>query len=197
MRKILVLRILFVSLLAIVVACSLPLALSAEESRPEKSSPTTEERHQMTQSERTQTEREHTQTKLHDAKLRVCQNWQKLITTIMSRIVEREQKHINLISTIAERVEHFYAIKGRVVANYDTLVAEVATKKDSAQVAVNAIKASSTTFNCDADDPKGIANTFKESVRQAAAAIAAYKTAVKNLIVAVKSAQGTASGEGQ
>ena len=47
------------------------------------------------------------QARLTAVKLRVCQNRQKAITNIMSRIADRGQKQLNLFSNIATKTEAF------------------------------------------------------------------------------------------
>lgn len=137
--------------------------------------------------------KEAAQTRLTDNKLKMCQNRQKAITNITARIADRGQKQLDLFSTIAQRAEDFYATKGKTLANYDTLVADVATKKTAAEAAVSATASDSTTFKCDGTDPKGMVSGFKDSLKAEIAALKEYKTAVKNLIVGIKSVQSTTS----
>lgn len=135
------------------------------------------------------------QTRLADAKLKACQNREKAITNIMSRLADRGQKQLDLFTTIADKTEAFYDTKGNTIATYDALVAELAAKKADAQTAVDTIKSTSTTFTCDGTDPKGVVSSFKDSLKAETAALKEYKTAVKNLIVGVKSAQGVTSSD--
>ena len=130
------------------------------------------------------------QTQLADAKLKACQNREKAITNIMTRLSDRGQKQVDLFGKIAERTEKFYADKGKTLATYDTLVADVSVKKAAAQTAVDTIKATVPEFKCDGTDPKGVAAIFKDSLKAEIEALKAYKTSVKNLIVGVKSVQG-------
>lgn len=136
------------------------------------------------------------QTRLADAKLKACQNRETAINNILSRIADRGQKQLDLFSTIATRTETFYTNKGKTLSNYDALVADVNAKKAVAQTAVNTVKSNSVSFKCDGTDPKGAAASFKDSLKSEIAALKDYKTAVKNLIVGVKSVQGTASSTG-
>lgn len=131
------------------------------------------------------------QTRLAETKLKVCQKREKTITNIMTRISNRGQRQINLFDKIAERTKTFYTNKGKTLSNYDTLVNNVSAKKADAQAAVDATKATSATFSCDGTDPKGVAATFKEKMKAQNDALKAYKTAVKDLIVGVKSVQST------
>lgn len=137
--------------------------------------------------------REAANTKLAGAKLKACENRQKAITNIMSRIADRGQKQLELFTTIAERTEAFYADKGKTLANYDELVADVEAKKAAAQTAVDAVESNSTTFDCSNENPKAAIDSFKESLKGQIEALNAYKKSVKNLIVGVKSVQSTTS----
>jgi hypothetical protein len=129
------------------------------------------------------------QTKLADAKLKACQNRERAIDNLMGRIADRGQKQLDLFSSIATKTETFYTEKGKTLSNYETLVSDVSAKKDAAQTAVDTVKANSVTFKCDGSDPKGMATTFKDSLKTEIAALKDYKTSVKNLIVGVKSVQ--------
>ncbi len=132
-------------------------------------------------------------TRLAAAKLKVCQNREKAINNILSRIADRGKKQLDLFTTIATKTETFYTNKGKTLSNYDALVADVTAKKDMAQTAVDTIKNSSVSFKCDGTDPKGVISGFKDSLKSEIEVLKAYRTSVKNLIVGVKSVQGTTS----
>jgi len=134
-------------------------------------------------------------THLADAKLKACQNREKVITNIMARLGSHGQKQIELFNKIAERTETFYTDKGKTLANYDALVADVTAKKAAAQAAVDAAKSMVPEFKCDGTDPKGVAASFKDKLKAQNDALKAYKTAVKDLIVGVKSAQRSTGGD--
>lgn len=131
--------------------------------------------------------------RLDTVKLKVCQIREKSIDNIMARIAERGQKQLDLFTTIATRVETFYTSKGKTLSNYDALVADVNAKQAAAQTAVNQVKADKVSFKCDGTDPKGAAASFQSDLKLEISALKDYRTSVKNLIVGVKSVQGTAS----
>lgn len=133
--------------------------------------------------------------RLEGHKLKVCQQREKKVTNIMSRIGDRGQKHIDLFTKISERTQKFYADKGLSASNYDALVADVAAKKAAAQAAVDSTKSTVVEFKCDSDNPRGAAAHFKQSKADQNEALKAYKTSVKNLIVGVKSSKNQAGGE--
>lgn len=140
-----------------------------------------------------QENREAARGRLDDARLRACENRQKAIANIMARLSDRGQKQTELFTAIAERTQQFYVSTGRSVANYDALVADVAAKRTAAQAAVSAVTDTGAKFACDTEDPKATATVFRDSLRAEIDALKAYKTAVKNLIVGVRSAQGQAA----
>ncbi len=129
------------------------------------------------------------QTRLADARLRVCQTRQTVIANIMSRISDRGQKQLDLFTGIAGKVEKFYTDKGKVLSNYNALVADVNAKQAAAQLAVNAIKTPAISFSCDGTDPMGVADGFKSMLKIEIESLNTYKTSIKNLIVGVKSVQ--------
>jgi hypothetical protein len=188
---------------------ALPLTAYAESGRTPKVEDSTVLTHEeaKTEAEHTGTERaeiKHTEPehreldrkkvaehKLADAKLKVCQKREQVINSIMSRTSLRSQRQLDLFSAIAQKIEGFYVRKGNLFSNYETLTADVGAKRAVAQATVDAAKASSAEFKCDGSDPKGAASAFKASLKAQTEALKAYKTSVKNLIVGIKSAQGT------
>lgn len=130
--------------------------------------------------------------RLEAAKLRACQQREQAINKMMLRIADRAERQVTLFTMIATRVETFYIDKGQTISNYDNLVAEVTAKKTAAETQISTLKNDSA-FDCTSNDPKGMATTFKDSLRATITAMQNYKLAVKNLIVGVKSAQGQTS----
>jgi TolA-binding protein len=131
------------------------------------------------------------QAKLSDAKLRLCEAREKNITTIMNRAITRAQNQVKLFDTIAERVKAFYADKGIVLTNYDELVAAIDQAKAHVESDIEVLKTLS--FSCDSEDPKAEVEAFKEGLKNIRQSLQDYRTAVKDLIVGVKSAQGDES----
>lgn len=127
--------------------------------------------------------------RLSEAKLKVCEKRTTEITNTMTRMSNRGQRHIELITTISERVQDFYVKQGNTLDSYESLVAAVAKTKVAAQSAVDATKASSEQFACNSENPRATLETHKANAKAQAAAINAYRLAVKDLTVGVKSVQ--------
>ncbi len=124
-------------------------------------------------------------------KLQACNNRKDKITGAIDRVVQRTQNQLELFDKITVRTEAFYVNKGKTLSNYDELVAAVSSAKAQAETDLATVKAH-TTFTCDADDPTGDVATFKAAVKQEIQDLKAYRAAIKNLIVGVKSVQGDA-----
>lgn len=137
------------------------------------------------------------QSHLQAAQLKACQNRESAINNIMTRIDTRAQNQINLFSTIATRVENFYTNKSKTLSNYNQLVAAVNISKAQAEKDFGTLQSNST-FSCSANDPKGMVTAFQGYLKTEISDLQNFRTAVKNLIVGVASANGvTISGSNQ
>jgi len=121
-------------------------------------------------------------------KLIACKNREASVNNRLQNIANRGQRQLNTFNTIAERTMKFYSDKKLSVANYEDLSSNVATQKTAAQAAVTKIKNDSVNFKCDGTDPKGSIEAFKADLKSETSALKSYRTSIKNLIVAVKSA---------
>jgi hypothetical protein len=189
--KIIKLGIMFASLLCVLLVSAPVYAISEASSNSNTQNPrvTPTANNNSQASER----KEALKAKLSEAKLKACQNRERNVNSIMARIFDRGQKQLDLFTKIAERTEKFYKDSGKILANYDALVADVNAKQTAAQTAVKNIETNGNTFSCEGADPKGVVTAFKANLKNEIEALKAFKTSVKNLIVGVKSVQGTTS----
>lgn len=128
--------------------------------------------------------------RIRNNKQKVCENRQAEIKALLMKISTRATNHIAVFTKIAERTEKFYADKGNVLDNYSALVAEVATKKTAAQAAVTNLTSIAEVFTCDVTNPQASIQVVRDALHAKRDAMQAYRTAVKNLIVGVKSVNG-------
>ncbi|PLS81495.1 hypothetical protein CYG49_01945 [Candidatus Saccharibacteria bacterium] len=165
-----------------------------EQSKQEQRAQKTEEKQQRAEEKQQRAEEKQQQkaVKLEEKQLKACEKREAAIQRKMTQIADRSERQLAVFTKISERTQAFYKEKGRTVANYDALIMELEAKKIDAETAVEAVRSSSTTFTCEGEDPKGVVAGFKESLQTQNMVLKEYKTAVKNLIVAVKSAQSTA-----
>lgn len=130
-------------------------------------------------------------------KLKACEARQDNIQKRSSQMVRRATNQEDVFTKIAGFVEQFYQNKlvpqGKTVANYDALVADISAKKDAITPLVQTAKTDAANFNCSGSSPNGQIQQFNTDMKAVIAALEAYRTSVRNLIVAVKSVVGAAN----
>lgn len=130
--------------------------------------------------------------KLNQEKLKACKGKEKNIQNRNRNSLQAGRTLLLKFNNIAERVETFYENKilasGNTVSNYDDLLADVLAKKSIAEAALEKAESTGQSFNCQGDDPKETLAEFRANILELKLDLKDYKTAVKNLIVAVHSA---------
>jgi TolA-binding protein len=145
--------------------------------------------------ERVKTQREAAKTKLEGQRKDKCEQRQSNINKIAGKSTTQSKKHLGTFQKIEERVKQFVTDKNLTVENYDTLVANVDAKEAAAIAAVDV--AAETSFDCDTTDATNPGSVVKTLMQSQHSALKDYRTAIKDLIVAVKqSATKEQSNEG-
>jgi len=133
--------------------------------------------------------------KLTEAKLKACQNRENAIQTRSKQLTKTAENMLTTFDKIAERVEQYYTSKvvpsGKTVPNYDALVADITSKKQTVQTDLDKATADATAFSCTGNDPKGQLTQFRTDMQTVKKDLKEYRTAIKNLIVAVRKVTGT------
>ncbi|OGE18334.1 hypothetical protein A3F00_00010 [Candidatus Daviesbacteria bacterium RIFCSPHIGHO2_12_FULL_37_11] len=131
--------------------------------------------------------------RLEGAKLQVCQLRESAIKTRSERLIQLAATMQERFDATSERVKEYYTTRllteGKTVANYDSLVAQVQTKKDAVQTSLTNAQGD-TTFSCTDSNPKTALMQFNEDMRSVLTALQEYRTAIKNLIVSINSVVG-------
>lgn len=130
-----------------------------------------------------------------------CQMHAADIKNKLSHILTLTANIETVFDTHATQVENYYTTKvvpnGVTVANYSALVGNIATSKAGVTTALATVQTDVVSFSCSASDPRALLTTFKVNMRSVATALQAYRTSIKNLIVAVRSANGKANSKNQ
>lgn len=130
-----------------------------------------------------------------ETRLRACEARKDAVTNRMASLVRFSNNMLEKFNAISLRVQQFYTDKvlptGVTVANYDALVKDVADKKAVVETAIAAAQADVNGFSCDDSDIRDQYSTFRQSMQAVKQALQNYRTAIKNLIVAVHSALPT------
>lgn len=187
------------AVLALVFVCSLlPAAVLAQEGSGDEVSADQSERKAALQEKLEELKAERraaASQRLADNKLRVCEQRADNIEAIMERASARAERQLGVFTTIADRVKAFYVEKGYTLETYDDLVAAVDSAKADAEANLETLQGLEP-FDCESEDPKGQVEAFKLALQSINQDLKDYRTAVKNLIVGVKSAGGTTEEEG-
>lgn len=136
--------------------------------------------------------------RLSEIKLKSCEAREDAVKNRGNSLMKLSVKMVGKFDAISKRIQEFYTIKllpnGKVVTNYDSLVADINTKKSAVETAIKNVPDAST-FDCSSDDPKGLMTTFREGMQKVKTALHEYRTSIKNLLVAVKRVAGDDADE--
>ncbi len=132
---------------------------------------------------------------LTQGQLRSCQARETAIKNRMQSLVDLVTNIEEKFSAIGKRVEDFYSTKvvpnGKTVSNYNTLVADIQTKKTAVDTSLASTKTDVSNFSCTNGDPKALYTLFRTNMQKVKQALKDYRTSIKNLIVAVHSVSPT------
>lgn len=128
--------------------------------------------------------KEHSET----ARQKACEQRQANIDKRTANFATAAQRHLGVFNKIFTKVQAFHDKKQLNVTNYDSLVATVTAKQTAAQTAVDALKALDVNIDCTQTDPATTVATVKTAVSDARTALKAYRSSIKDLVVALKGA---------
>lgn len=133
------------------------------------------------------------QNRLTEVKLKVCQVKEKAITARVNRLFNLAANMEEIFASHSARVQDYYTAKvipsGKSVSNYNNLVTDISAKKSAVDSAVSVARTAVANFACGGSDPKGQLTEFRLDMQKVKQALQNYRVAVKNLIVAVRSAK--------
>lgn len=123
------------------------------------------------------------------AQTRTCEARLSAVKRRMSQLVKLSENTFRVFSAISTRVQTFYADKvlpsGATVPNYQELIADIEAKKVAASDALASSQTNLDSFNCDGNTSELFGN-FRQDMQKTKTALKEYRTAIKNLIVAVR-----------
>ena len=154
----------------------------AEDARKERETRTQELK------QRVESMKAETKGKLDQKRKEVCEKRQVNVNKIITNSNAQGASNLAVFGNIQTKVMQFVTDKNLTVANYDALVADADAKRATAQAALEI--AGQTTFSCDDTDPTHPGKVVSDLMLTKHGALKEYRTAIKNLIVAVKQAAG-------
>lgn len=129
-------------------------------------------------------------------KLKSCQVKERVIKNRLESLINLVTNQETKFSSIAGRVENHYTTKlvpkGEVLPNYLILLGDITAKRATVDQDLNVAKTDAANFSC-AISPKTQLTTFRTDMRTVKSALKAYRTSIKNLIVAVNTLKASAT----
>lgn len=126
-------------------------------------------------------------------RLRSCEVREAAIKRRMTHLSDLVTKMLDVFDKKATKVEDFYTNKlvpkGKTLSNYALLVSDIQTKKTAVQTALSKAQTDVNGFNC-TGDIKAQMHQFRLDMQAVKRALKDYRTAVVNLIRAVRSLNG-------
>lgn len=137
--------------------------------------------------------------RLSEARKRVCENRARNVEEKAANFVRHAEKHLAVFDKISDRTQDFAEKRDRKPDNYDALLADVASKREQVLTDIAAFKQVAGEFDCEGENPEASGTLLKEQAKVVRESLKEYRTAIKNLIVGVKSSkrQNEQAGEGE
>ena len=122
------------------------------------------------------------------ARKTACKAHEVEINRRVNNYADAAQRHLDTFNSIFTKIQNFVTDKQLTVTNYDALVATAQSKQTAAQQAADALKALNVSIDCSQTDPAQSVATVKTAVANARVALQAYRSALKDLVTAIKGA---------
>lgn len=135
-----------------------------------------------------------------NGKLRACQAHEKAIKNRLQSLINLVSNQEDKFGSISARVENYYTSKmvpkGEILSNYNTLVADISTKKSVVDSDLANAKKDAASFSCTSSNPKTPLLTFRQDMQTVKSALKDYRTSIRNLIVMLMTIKSSPSPKG-
>lgn len=126
---------------------------------------------------------------LSPGRMRACEARQDAVKNRLNSLINMASNMLDVFSNIAGRVENYYTTvvvpSGKTVSNYDALVSDIGAKKTAVTDAWTKAQTDANAFACASGDPRQLLLQFRLDMIATKTALKDYRTAIRNLIVAV------------
>lgn len=119
-----------------------------------------------------------------------CLARQDAVKKQMTSLIDLTTKMEKQFDLITQRAVDYYnntvVPNGKIVPNYNALIADIQTNKDTVQAALNIAQTNSNNFNCSANNPKLLLSQYRVNMQTVKINLKSYRTSIKNLITAIR-----------
>ena len=120
-----------------------------------------------------------------------CQKREQTIQQRSSQLVRMATNMLEVFERIAQRVRTYYLIvvvpSGQSLDEYSELGANINLAKAAVENSLEEAATTASSFDCSSSDPKQQLQQFRQDMKNVKGALKTYRTAVKDLIVGVRS----------
>lgn len=121
---------------------------------------------------------------------KACQNIQKAVNNKLSAFNNHAGSYLTRLDSAYTKLKDYQSTKNVTVSNWDDLLAAANDKQAAATASVDALKALGTSVDCTSSDPAGMLASVKSGAASTRDSLKSYRTALKNIIVALAHANG-------
>lgn len=122
-------------------------------------------------------------------RMRACEARSTAVQTQLAQLIRMASNMLEVFDSHVVKIKDFYTTvvvpSGKTVSNYDALVATITTKRQAVVDAWTAAGTNANAFSCTTGDPKMLLQDFRADMQATKKALKEYRTAIKNLLVAV------------
>jgi hypothetical protein len=132
------------------------------------------------------------ETKTAEQRQKVCENRQKAVDNKLSAFSNAANDHLTRLNNVFTKLQDYHTANPTAASNYATLLAAARANQTTAIEAVATLKATNTSFSCTATtDPAAGLRAAKTAAANARDALKAYRTSLKDIVVAFAQAKDT------
>ena len=128
-----------------------------------------------------------------------CQKREQSIQKRSNQLVRLATKMLEIFERIAQRVRTYYLTvvipSGQSLDQYNELLGDIDLANAAVQSALETAANTASTFDCATSDPKQQLQNFRQDMKNVKGALKIYRTAIKDLIVGVRSITGKNKSE--
>jgi hypothetical protein len=136
----------------------------------------------------TELRKEH-KSKSADDRTKVCESHKQGLETKFSHIVANSQRIQDRISGVLDKAVAYKTDNNLDVVDYDNLLTKAMTAKQAAADSITALKAVSPSLDCNNTSVATDVATFKEAAKTTRDDLKTYRSAVKDLLKAIRDAK--------
>lgn len=122
---------------------------------------------------------------------KVCANIQKAVNNKLAAFNDHANSYLTRLDTAYTKLQDYQSTKKVQVSNWNDLLTTANDQQTKATASVEALKALGTSVDCASNDPAAMLASVKSGASDTRDALKAYRTALKNIIVALGQANGT------